>query len=216
MKFENVHTKKQTDEYENGYAVGYIILSGRELQRLNLKFLVHYDMQRVNFCDSDFYVRKIVKYDQIFIYLFIIDSAWSKNDLERQFHCRAPNDRMNDEGFFWAHKSYKKELDNIRRKSYHVGAAPEDFLDPDMEKEVEKLKAKIAFEEKWLKNWRFKVNLKTLQFRASNKTIEKHEKKLHALQLQVNRINRIYNKPDESDPWSDCETTYEDFELYHF
>lgn len=215
----NKHTKntdRRTTSTGSGNNMGYLVFSGRELQRWNLKFLVYHDGEKVSFCETDFYVKKVLKHDQMFIYCIILDSSWSKKDLKRQIRKRAPHADMNDEAFFWANKSYKRELDMIRRKSYHVGQPPEDFLDPDMKQEVAKLEAKVDWEKKWLKRWRFRVNFKTLQFRASNKTIQKHEKRLEDLQNQIRRIDRLCNRPDESDPWSDCETTYEDFELYHF
>lgn len=218
MKSKNKHTiSNMTDDpWERTYAKGHLILSGRELQRWNLKFLVHYDRQRVDFAHTSFYVRKIVKYDQIFIYLIILDSCLNMHDLKEEIRERAPHKGMTDKAFFWAHKSYKKELDAIRKKSYHVGESPEDFLDPDMRKRVETLEAKINRERKWLKKWKYRVDIKTLEFIIRDKVVAIHEKRLHDFQMEVDRINRIYNKPDESDPWSDCETTYDDFELYHF
>ena len=194
-------------KFEETKNYGYLVLSGWELQRWNLKFLVYKNEQVVTFCATDFYVKKIVKYDNMFIVLAVLQSAWNMKELKKQIRRRAPHLDMDDDDFFRVHKSYRKELTKIENESYYVGEAPNDFMDPEMREDVEKMKAKIQMEEIWLSNWeRIK----------GNKTYLKHEKNRDALLTQVNRLEMIYNRPDETDMWTDCETTYDDFELYHF
>lgn len=202
---QQVHDRRTTST-DSDNNMGYLVFSGRELQRWNLKFLVYHDEEQVSFCETDFYVKKILKHDQMFIYCFILDSSWSKKDLKRQIRKRAPHADMNDEAFFWAHKSYKKELESIQKKSWKVKPAPDSFLPPDQKKRVKIIERTIAREKKWLKN----------HPKATRQNRQKHEKLLRDLQNNRARVLRFYDRQDEPDPWSDCETTYDDFELYHF
>lgn len=193
-------------KFETTNKYGYLVLSGWELERWNLKFLVHHNEKVVTFCATDFYVKKIVNYDNMFIILAVLKSAWNMNELKREIRRRAPHDLMDDDDFFRVHKSYKAELNRIENESYYVGESPSDYMDLDMRMEVEKMKAKIQIEKMWLKRWP----------NAGRKTRQKHEKKLDDLQTTVSRLEMIYNHPDETDMWSDSKTTYDDFELYHF
>lgn len=195
-----IHIKNMTVETK------YLVFFPWELAKYNLKFLNYKDGEIVTFCDTDFFVKKVVRHDDMFIGLAILQSAWTKDELKEQIRRRAPNLDMSDEDFSRVHKSYKKELTRIENKSYYVGESPSDYMDADMRMEVEKMKAKIQIEKMWLKRWP----------NAGRKTREKHEKKLDDLQTRVSRLEMIYNRPDETDIWTDCKTTYEDFELYHF
>lgn len=184
----------------------YLVLFPWELEKYNLKFLYGEDGEIVTFCATDFFVKKVVRQDDMFVGLAILQSAWNKKELKEQIRRRAPNLDMSDEDFFRVHKSYKKELNRIENESYYVGEAPNDYMEPSMRMEVEKMKAKIQMEEMWLKRWP----------NAGRKTRRKHEKKLGDLRAEVSWLEMIYNRPDETDMWSDSETTYDDFELYHF
>ena len=153
----------------------YLVLFPWELAKYNLKFLNYKDGEIVTFCATDFFVKKVVRHDDMFIVLAILQSAWTKDELKEQIRRRAPNLDMGDEDFFRVHKSYKKELTRIENKSYYVGESPSDYMDADMRIDVEKMKAKIQWEEKWLHNWsRIK----------GNPTYEKHQKKRVLLKCQ--------------------------------
>lgn len=185
---------------------GYLVLSGSELQRWNLKFLAYSDRKIVTFCETDFYCKKIVNYDNMFIVLAILQSAWTLKELKREIRSRAPNENMTDADFWRVHKSYRNELKRIKKASYHVGEAPDDFMDPEMRIEVSIMEAKLQWEQRWLKNWP----------NAGEKTRQKHIKKAEELQKEISLLERIYNRPDETDMWTDCKTTIEDFDLYNF
>lgn len=184
----------------------YLVLFPWELEKYNLKFLNYQDGEIVTFCDANFFVKKVVRHDDMFIGLAVLESDGDMKSLKDKIRSRAPNLEMSDEDFFRVHKSYKAELTRIENQSYYVGEAPSDFLSPEMRMDVEKMKAKIQIEKMWLKRWP----------NAGRKTREKHEKRLDDLQSEVNWLEMIYNRPEETDMWTDCETTYEDFELYHF
>ena len=143
MKF-----KGETDRY------GYVVLYGSELQRWNLKFLVHHNEKVVTFCATDFYVKKVVNYDNMFIVLGVIASAWTMEELERQIRWRAPHLGMDDDDFFKVNKSYKSELDRIKRQSYYVGEAPENYLTDEIVKEMQ--------EKEWIKLRHIEDNATTL------------------------------------------------------
>ena len=184
----------------------YLVFFPWELAKYNLKFLNHKDGEIVTFCATDFFVKKVVRHDDMFIGLAVLQSAWSMKELKEKIRRRAPNLEMSDDDFFRVHKSFKAELNRIENQSYYVGEAPSDYMESEMREDVEKMKAKIQWEKMWLKRWP----------NAGRKTRKKHEKKLDDLQTVVSRLEMIYNRPDETDMWTDSKTTYEDFELYHF
>ena len=192
MKF-----KGETDRY------GYVVLYGSELQRWNLKFLVHHNEKVVTFCATDFYVKKVVNYDNMFIVLGVIASAWTMEELERQIRWRAPHLGMDDDDFFKVNKSYKSELDRIKRQSYYVGEAPENYLTDEIVKELELLKAKLR------KGRRFQK-----RYPKAKNGLKKHFGDLDELEAYIERKERIYNTPEEEDLWSNHKTTVEDYDLY--
>lgn len=186
---------------------GYFVLSVSDLKKWNLRFLKYQDGKIIHLCGAEFFVKKVVNYDDMFIYLVPMEFILTEEQVKNNIRLRAPNVYMDDKDFFEAHKYYKKELEGIREKSYKVREEPEDFLSDDMKKEVAKWERKIKWELKWLQNWEGK---------AGEKTLQNHKMKIKGYKAEISRIMLSHNVPDESDLWSDSETKYEDFELYHF
>lgn len=184
---------------------GYLVLSGWELERWNLKFLVYEDRQVVTFCATDFFVKKVVNYDNMFVILAVLKSAWNMSELKEQIRRRAPHLDMDDDDFFRAHKSYKAELNRIENQSYYVGEAPEDHMTPEEREELELLKAQLE------KGRRFKKH-----HPKATKSLKKHFGNLDELEALIERTERIYNTPEEEDLWSNHKTTLDDFDAYEY
>lgn len=183
----------------------YLVLFPWELEKYNLKFLVYKDREIVTFCATDFFVKKVVRHDDMFIGLAVLQSAWNMKDLKKQIRRRAPHSDMDDEDFLRVHKSFKAELTRIENQSYYVGEAPEDYMDPEMREEVELLRAKLEKGKRFLK-----------RHPKSTNTIRKHfwAKGLDDLEHYINRLERIYNVPEEEDLWSNHKTSIEDYDIY--
>lgn len=192
-------------KFETTQKYGYLVLSGWELERWNLKFLVYHDGQVVTFCATDFFVKKIVKYDNMFIVLAVLQSAWNMNELKGQIRRRAPHLDMDDDDFLRVNKSYKAELTRIENQSYYVGEAPENYLTPEIIEELEILTAKLE------KGRRFQKH-----HPKAKKTLKNHFGDLDELEAYISRKKRIYNTPEEEDLWSSHKTTIEDYDLYDY
>lgn len=181
---------------------GWIVLSVPELQRWNLRFLMYQDRKIVNFCNTDFYCKKLVFYDITFIVLAIVQSSCdSIDEIKNLIRSRAPNIEMTDADFFRVHKSYRAELNRIKKQSYYVGQPPEDFMPPEKREELELLKAKLA------KGKRFQKH-----HPKAKKTLKKHFGDLGELEALIIRMERIYNQPEEKDFWTDHKTTIDDYD----
>ena len=183
----------------------YFILFPWELEKFNLKFLNYQDGEKVTFCATDFFVKKVVRQDDMFIALIVLQSAWNMKELKAQIRRRAPHSDMDDDDFLRVHKSFKAELNRIENQSYYVGEAPEDYMDPEMREEVELLKAKLK---------KGKIFLK--RHPNSTSTIRKHfwERGLDDLESYIDRLETIYNTPEEEDLWSNHKTSIEDYDIY--
>lgn len=188
---------------ESTQKYGYLVLSGWELERWNLKFLVHHDRKVVTFCATDFFVKKIVKYDNMFIVLAVLQSAWNMKELKREIRRRAPHLDMNDDDFFRVHKSYKAELTRIENQSYYVGETPENYIPSEILEELELLTVKLV------KGRRFQKH----HPKAKN-SLKKQFGDLDELEAYIQRVKRSYNTPEEEDLWSNHKTTIDDYDLY--
>lgn len=183
----------------------YLVLFPWELERFNLKFLPYKDGEIVTFCDTDFFVKKVVRHDDMFVGLAVLQSAWSMKELKNKIRRRAPHLDMDDDDFFRVHKSFKKELTRVENQSYYVGEAPENYLSPELIEELEILIAKLE------KGRRFQK-----RHPRAKKTLKNHFGDLDELEAYINRKQRIYNTPEEEDLWSSHKTTIEDYDLYDY
>lgn len=183
----------------------YLVLFPWELERFNLKFLPHEDGEIVTFCDTDFFVKKVVRHDDMFVGLAVLQSAWTMKELKNKIRRRAPHLYMDDDDFLRVHKSFKKELNRIKNQSYYVGESPENYLSPELIEELDILTAKLE------KGRRFQK-----RHPRAKKALKNHFGDLDELEAYINRKQRIYNTPEEEDLWSSHKTTIEDYDLYDY
>ena len=95
-----IHIKNMTVETK------YLVFFPWELAKYNLKFLNYKDGEIVTFCATDFFVKKVVRHDDMFIGLAILQSAWTKDELKEQIRRRAPNLDMSDD-LYYPHKIWE-------------------------------------------------------------------------------------------------------------